>query len=371
MKLKKYFLTTINILCIFLMLNFLLPIYYSFGTEDNSSITVDAPVALLMDTKTGKILYEKNAHNKMYPASTTKIMTAILALENHELSDIAKVSYNSISTVPAGYSTAHLQVDEELTYEQLLNVLLIPSANDAANVIAEDIGGSIESFASMMNTKAKEIGCENTHFINPSGIHDENHYSTAYDLAIMGNYAMKNADFRKIVSTIKYTLPVTNKYDKASRAFVNTNNLINNKNSQYYEYATGIKTGYTDPAKNCIVASAKKDDLELICVIMGAENNTDSNKFNDCISLFNFGFKNYTYKTLYSKDSVYKVVTPKNASSKTKNLNLLVENDIDVLIEKSNYDKSFEAEISFNDNFRAPITKGSVVGTISYDILRY
>lgn len=370
MKIKKRLINTINILSVFLILNFLVPIYFSFGTEDNSKVTVNAPVALLMDSKTGKILYEKDAHNKMYPASTTKIMTAILALESRELSDVAKVSNNAIITVPSGYSTAHLQVDEKLTYEQLLNVLLIPSANDAANVIAEDIGGSIESFASMMNTKAKEIGCKNTHFVNPSGIHDENHYSTAYDLAIIGNYAMKSENFRKIVTTLKCSLPMNDKYNK-ERVFQNTNNLINSKSSQYYEYANGIKTGYTDPAKNCIVASAKKEDLELICVIMGAENNENSNKFNDCINLFNFGFKNYTYKTIYSKDSVYKVVTPKNASNKTKNLNLLVENDINVLIEKSNYDTSFEAEISFNDNFRAPITKGSVVGTISYDILRY
>ncbi len=371
MRFKKSFFNVLNILCILLVLNFLLPMVLSFATDSNASISVNAPVALLMDAKSGKILYEKNAHDKMYPASTTKIMTAILALENRDLSYITKVSYNAVMSVPVGYSHANLQVDEELTYEQLLNILLIPSANDAANVIAEDIGGSIESFASMMNTKAKEIGCENTHFVNPSGVHDENHFSSAYDLAIMGNYAMKNADFRRIVSTIKYTLPVTNKYDKDNRTFVTTNNLINNKNSQYYEYTTGIKTGYTDPAKNCIVASAKKDDLELICVIMGADNTADSNKFNDSINLFNWGFKNYTYKTLYEKNSVYKVVTPKNASSKTKNLNLLVENDIDVLIESSNYDTSLVPEVSFNNDLRAPITKGSVVGTISYDILRY
>lgn len=116
----------------------------------------------------GKILYEKNAYDKMYPASTTKIMTAILALENRELSSVANVSYDAVFSVPSGYTNANLQVDENLTFENLLNVLLIPSANDAANVIAEDIGGSIESFASMMNTKAIDIGCKNTNFINPS-----------------------------------------------------------------------------------------------------------------------------------------------------------------------------------------------------------
>lgn len=370
MNFRKYFFNVINIFFVFLLLSFFIP-SFSFAVIDSSNINIDAPVAILMDMNSGKILYEKNAYDKMYPASTTKIMTAILALEHRELSDVTTVSYKAVSSVPSGYSTAKLQADEELTYEQLLNVLLIPSANDSANVIAEDIGSSIESFASMMNTKAKEIGCQNTNFVNPSGVHDENHFSTAYDLAIMGKYAMKNEYFRKMVSTVKYSLPVTNKYDKNNRNFINTNNLINSTNSQYYKYSTGIKTGYTDAAKNCIVASAKKDDFELICVIMGAENNDTSNKFNDCISLFNFGFSNYAYKTLYSRDSVYKVVNPKNASNKTKNLNLLIENNINVLIEKSDFDTDFVPEISYNNNLMAPITKGSVVGTISYDILRY
>lgn len=373
MRLKNKFL---RIFCFLILFNFLFSFSVCFGTEETEinaeteEVSVDAPVAILMDANTGKILYEKNAHEKMYPASTTKIMTAILALENRELTDVATVSYDAIFSVPSGYNNANLQIDEELTYDQLLNVLLIPSANDAANVIAEDIGGSCESFATMMNTKAIEIGCENTNFVNANGVHDENHYSTAYDLALIGQYAMKNETFRNIVSTLRYTLPVTNKYDKADRIFINTNNLINSNSSQYYEYCTGIKTGYTSAAKNCIVASAKKDDLELICVIMGADNTTDSNKFNDCINLFNYGFENYVYKTLYSKDSVYKVITPSNASSKTKDLNLLVESDIKVLIKKSDYDVNFVPTVTL-DNTTAPISKGSIVGSISYDILRY
>lgn len=367
MKFKKLLL---HILSIFIIITVLYPTAFCFSTSNETS--VNAPVALLMDANTGKILYEKNAYEKMYPASTTKIMTAILALENRELSHIAKVSYNAIFTVPSGYTNANLQLDEELTIEQLLKVLLLPSANDAANVIAEDIGGSVESFASMMNTKAKEIGCANTHFVNPSGIHNENHYSCAYDLAIMGKYAMKNETFRNIVSTIRYNLPVTNKYDKADRFFITTNKLINEKSGQYYKYSTGIKTGYTDAAKNCIVASAKKDDMELICVIMGAvSDNNSNNRFDDCIKLFDYGFENYSYKMLYSKDSVYKVITPRNATSKTKNLNVLIENDINVLISKSDYDTNPVPTINLDNKLNAPITKGSVIGTISYDILRY
>jgi len=366
MKFKKFLL---YIICLIGIFNFVYPISTCFASTTSKENLVDAPVALLMDANTGNILYEKNAYDKMYPASTTKIMTAILALENRELSEIAKVSYEAIFTVPSGYSNANLQLDEELTYEQLLHVLLIPSANDAANVIAENIGGSVESFASMMNTKAVEIGCKNTHFVNPSGIHDEEHYSTAYDLALMGRYIMQNETFKRIATTVRYTLPATNKYDKADRIFLTTNKLINSKSGQFYEYATGLKTGYTDAAKNCIVASAKKDDLELICVILGASNEETVNKFNDCISLFDYGFDNYRYKTLHTKDSVYKVVTTRNSSKNTRNLNLLFENDINVLTKKSDEDVEFLADVELDNKLKAPIAKGTVVGKISYTIL--
>jgi D-alanyl-D-alanine carboxypeptidase len=340
---------------------------FSFGTTEVP--TVNAPVALLMDSGTGEILYEKNAREKMYPASTTKIMTAILALENRELTDTATVSYNAIYTVPVGYSNANLQLDEVLTYEQLLYVLLIPSANDAANVIAEDIAGSVENFAVMMNEKAKEIGCENTNFVNANGVHDENHYSTAYDLALIGRYAMQNETFRKFVSTVRYTLPATNKYETDDRIFLTTNRLINSKSGQYYEYATGIKTGYTENAKNCIVASAKKDDMELICVILGAGNDSNStNKFSDCITLFDYGFENYKYETLCQANNVFKTITPRSASKDTKSLDVLYENDISAFMEVTESADDFSPEVELDEKLKAPITKGSVIGKVTYTV---
>lgn len=364
MNLKKLI---VYIFLIVLCINFIFPFSISLATEDN--VSVNAPVALLMDSATGKIIYEKDAYKRMYPASTTKIMTAILALENCNLNDVAKVSYNAIFTVPVGYSNANLQLDEELTIEQLLYVLLIPSANDAANVIAEHVAGSVDSFATMMNTKAVELGCKDTHFVNANGVHDENHYSTAYDLALIGRYAMKNETFRKIVSTTRYTLPVTNKYDKTDRIFVSTNKLVNNKSGQFYEYATGIKTGYTNAAKNCIVASAKKDSLELISVILYASNDsaTSTNKFNDCKTLFDYGFEHYTNKLMCVKDAVYKVMSPSNASKKTNSLNILYEDNVNVFINKSDFYTDFSPEVELN-KLKAPIAKGTVVGKISYTI---
>lgn len=356
------------IVTFFMILTFIFSIAPSYATT--STPEVNAPVALLMDMGTGKILYEKNAKQKMYPASTTKMMTAILALENRSLTDTATVSYNAIFTVPVGYSNANLQLDEVLTMEQLLHVLLIPSANDAANVIAEDIAGSVESFCSMMNTKAREIGCENTNFVNANGVHNENHYSTAYDLALIGRYAMQNETFRKLVSTVRYTLPVTNKYDKADRIFLTTNRLVNPKSGQYYEATTGIKTGYTDAAKNCIVASAKKDDMELICVIMGAGSDlsTDTNKFDDCMTLFDYGFENYKYETLCKANDVFKVITPRNASKDTKNLNVLYENNITALMKANDSSLNISPEVELDKKLKAPITKGSVIGKVSYTI---
>lgn len=242
---RKNLITLITLILIIIPI--FLPVSFSFASTED--VYVDAPVALLMDSASGKILYERNAREKRFPASTTKIMTAILALENRKLTDTATVSENAVSTIPYSYTIANLQIGEVLTYEQLLLVLMLPSANDAATVIAEDIGGSVEGFASMMNQKAREIGCENTNFVNANGIHHENHYTTAYDLALIGQYAMKNEPFRKIVSSVKYTLPTTEKYDKEDRVFTNNNRLINSNSSNYYQYATGIKTGYTDPAR--------------------------------------------------------------------------------------------------------------------------
>ena len=203
---------------IFILL--VLPISTVLATDIDKSdynpdnLETNSPFVLLMDANTGKILYSKNAFERHFPASTTKIMTAILTLENCKLSDVVTVSHNAIFSIPVGYSHASLQEGEELTVEQLLNVLLIPSANDAAVALAEHIAGSVDAFAEMMNNKAKEIGCLDTHFVNPNGVHNEEHYSTAYDLALIGKYAMQFDDIMRIAKVNQYTLPKTNKYDK-------------------------------------------------------------------------------------------------------------------------------------------------------------
>lgn len=364
MKIKKTLLSLFIIIVIFM--NFL-PISLANQTDE---ISLYSPVAVLMEKNTGKIIYQKDMDKKMYPASTTKLMTAILTLEHCNLDDIATVSYDAVFTVPSGYSNAALQVDENLTIENLLYVLLLPSANDAANVLAEHIAGSVESFATMMNTKARELGCTGTNFVNPSGIHDENHYSTAHDLALIGQYAMKFDKIMEIINTKNYTLPTTNKYDKTDRYFVTTNSLLKpGYKNYYYEYATGLKTGYTNPAKDCIVASAKKDNLEFIVVILGCPISETGihQKYLDCKTLFDYGFDNYTTKTLITQGSVYDQISIKKATSDTQMLDLIAESNVTALISKDSQNTP-QVEVSYLKELTAPIYKDEVLGTVTYTL---
>lgn len=328
-------------------------------------ITTNSPSVILMDAKSGKILYSKSAFEKRYPASTTKLMTAILTLENCKLTDVATVSHNAIFSIPVGYTHANLQEGEKLTIEQLLNVLLIPSANDAAIVLAEHIAGSVENFADMMNAKAKEIGCLNTHFVNPNGIHAKDHYSTAYDLALIGQYALKFDDILRIAKINQYTLPKTNKYNGPSRIFNATNGLIDTDNKYYYPEATGLKTGYTDKAGYCIVTTAEKNGLTLLEVVLGSDD--ISSRYEDCIKLFDYGFNNYSYKKLVDAGSIIKTVEVNGATKETKTLNIIAKDNINVLTKNNVNINSLEPQIQIN-NLSAPIAEDTVIGKLTYSI---
>ena len=344
------------------------------SAADPSILNIESPSVILIHNDTGKVLYSKETNKKMYPASTAKIMTALLVLESDvALSDVATVSYDAVVNVPVGYSHANLQVGEQLTIEDLLNVILIPSANDAANVLAEHVSGSVENFVELMNAKAIELGCTDTNFVNPNGIHSDEQITTTHDLSLIAQYAMKNETFRSFVSKTSCSLPITNKYDKEDRVFTTTNDLIKVNNSNkpdnyYYKYANGIKTGYTSQARNCIVASAQRDGLEFIVVILGAVQNEQgiSQRYSDCKNLFEFAFENYTTKKIKEKDSILKEVEIKNATKDTRSLSLVLTSEINVLIDKQDLNKNILPEIILNENLEAPITKGETVGSIKY-----
>ena len=302
----------------------------------------------------------------MFPASTTKILTAIITIENCNLSDKVTASREAIISIPPGYSNAEIQPNDTISVQDLLNVFLIHSANEAGYILAEHISGSIENFANLMNEKAKEIGCTNTHFTNPSGIHNENHYSTAYDMSLIAQYCMKNETFRKIVSTPYITFsPSEGKQLK----FYNTNDLIINTSKYYYKYAIGIKTGYTSQAKNCLISASSKDGLELIAVILGAAHSEEvsSTRYVDTINLFNYGFDNYKSTEILARDSVIKNVDVENATKDTKDLSLLAKDTISVLVPKNINIDTLEPSIEIN-NLSAPISEGAVVGKITYNI---
>ncbi|MFR1739882.1 MAG: D-alanyl-D-alanine carboxypeptidase family protein, partial [Clostridia bacterium] len=231
------------------------------------------------------------------------------------------------------------------------------------------ISGYIENFAKLMNQPALELGCTHTHFTNPSGIHDVNHYSTAYDMALIAKYCMRNETFRNIVNKKSCKFSATDLYPE-ERYFKNTNSLLDSSNRYYYEYAIGIKTGFTTQAKNCLIAGAKKDGIELIAVMLGAEatENGQSGRYVDAKNLFNFGFENYEIKKFLNEGTKVAEIKVKNATKDTQTLNLIANASLSTTFQ-SNFDTtSLIPSIEIKENISAPIAKDAILGKISYNI---
>ncbi len=249
---------------------------------------IESGSAILIDADNGIVLYEKNSDEKSYPASVTKLMTALIVAENCNLNDTLTVSANAVSSVKYGDANAALKTGEEFTVEQALNIMLIKSANDMAYALGEYAGGSIANFANMMNKKAEELGCTNTHFTNASGLTDINHYTTASDMALICRAVL---DYPVIMNAISYTksysVPPTNK-TADTRYYRLSHSMVTGK--YLYEYCTGGKTGYTDAAGHTLATFAEKDGIRLICVIFDS---TDEQRYIDTTALFEYGFNNY------------------------------------------------------------------------------
>jgi D-alanyl-D-alanine carboxypeptidase (penicillin-binding protein 5/6) len=250
---------------------------------------ITAEGALLVDLDTGQVLFSQNADQRYYPASTTKIMTALLALERGHLTDV--LTAGEIVRNCDG-SRIYLEPGEQETLEDLLYAMLLPSANDAALVIAESYGGSISGFVDLMNAKAEALGCTNTHFVNPNGLHDPNHYTTPHDLALIAREAMRNPVFAKIVSTRLRTMPWPAKNER--RVLLNLNELLDGS----YPGALGVKTGYTSKALHTLVAAAERDGLRLLSVTMRS---SLSSRFTDAKAMLEYGFGNYHRTTIVER----------------------------------------------------------------------
>ena len=351
-----------------LIILFLLIIIISnnFTVFADDEFSVDAKAALIVEKNTGKIIYEKNSETQNYPASVTKILTAILTIENCKLDDTATVSQSAISQIPSGYVVAPLFIGEQMKIKDLLYALMLKSANDAAYVLAEHVGGSVEGFSEMMNKKAKEIGCKNTHFVNPNGIHNDDHYTTAHDMYLISNYAMKNDTFAKIVSTYQYKLPATNKYPNNDRIMENTNDFINPKSGYYNKIVKGIKTGTTLQAGNCLITDSSENGLDFITVVLGAK--TSNSKFSETRKMIKYAYNNYTLTDLHKKGDVIKNIDVENATEETKNLNLIISDDATVMNNVKIKKDEIKPNIELNENIVAPIKEGDELGTIKYNV---
>ncbi|ANB61925.1 D-alanyl-D-alanine carboxypeptidase family protein [Anoxybacteroides amylolyticum] len=275
----------------------MLAMIFSCIPQRTKAQDVSAQSAILMEQTSGRVLFEKDAHTKRRIASITKIMTAILAIESGKLDETVTVSARAVR---AEGSSIYLKEGEKIKLRDLVYGLMLRSGNDAAVAIAEHVGGSMEGFVFLMNQKAAEIGMRDTHFANPHGLDDaENHYSTAYDMALLMRYAMHNKTFRKISGTKVYRAP--NPDENWDRIWRNKNKLLTN----LYEYCTGGKTGYTKRAKRTLVTSAEKDGLELIAVTLNAPDD-----WNDHISMYEYGFDHYVLAKV-SKERIGKRVNDK------------------------------------------------------------
>lgn len=331
--------------------------------EEKVKLSAKSPHVILVDMKTGMPLYQKKAGEKVFPASLTKIMTAVVVLENGSLEDVVTASETAVANVNNGDSKMGVLKNERFSVRQLLYGMMLVSAADAANVLAEHIGGSIDGFVAMMNDKAKELGMKNTVFTNPAGVHDERHYTTAEDMAKLSLYAMKIPEFCEIVKSEVYIIPATEKY-KNERKLTNRNYFLSSllRRDYYYKYATGIKTGYTNEAKSCIAASAKKNGMELLALVFEATTENEmALSFVDCKNMFEFVFSNYVSKTVVEEDTVVSQIKLEN-SRRNKNVILKTEESLAAL-----QNKNGEApKITFKDKGKktvsAPVKKGTVLG---------
>lgn len=368
-----------RIISLILIISILFPIY-CFADEENIEEVEEIPElveattnsaeepninsrsAIVFDRNSKEVIYGKDENTKKKMASTTKIMTCIVVLEKGELTDTVIVSKNAAGT---GGSRVGLKTGDKATVQDLLYGLMLCSGNDAAVALAEHVGGSVEGFAELMNAKAKDLNLSNTNFVTPHGLDNENHYTTAYELAIMADYGLKNKTFRSIVGTKNITININGK----PRNLNNTNELLGSVSGVY-----GVKTGFTNGANRCLVSSCKRDNLDIITVVLGA----DTKKFRtqDSLKLINYAMNNY-------KDiNVEKQINEEFEKWKKENkssmyINKGIKENAEVELEKienkyitikNTQENNIKIEINNIKKYEAPLTKGTVIGVVTVNV---
>lgn len=365
--------------------------YTGSDKQDGDIVEINAEAAVLMELATGKVIYDKNMNEKMYPASTTKMLTALVALDYLGENELVTVG-SEILEISGDSSKAGHQRGETLNTKALIRGLIIPSGNDTANIIASAVAKKIsgdnslpfsqyeQMFTDLMNKKAAEIGCNNSNFVNAHGYHDDEHYTTAYDMALISAKALENPVIKEVAAEKEYTgsgadnVPendatlIVREYDWKSH-----NELITDS-EYYYEYATGIKTGFTGQAGSCVAASAKKDDVELIAVILNSGN---SERWDDAKALFEYGFNNYSFIDLQKNGDIIDTVD----IYKRETLNAVAKNNLKEYVKNSDIN-NISTEIKYNEELiaenkdssdntirlLAPIEKDAQIGRVTYSL---
>lgn len=336
---------------------------------------IGAESAILLEANTGVILYAKNIDEKMYPASTTKLMTCLIAAENSELNEMVTFSHNAVFSIETGSSNIGIDPGQAMPMEECLYGILTASANEVANAVAEHIAGSMDAFAEMMNEKAAELGCKNTHFVNPHGLFDENHYTSAYDLAIIARAFFQNELLSKIGNTASHHFAAT--------ATQPDDFIVRNKHQLItgaipYEGIKGGKTGYTDEARQTLVTCAEQNGMKLICVIMKEES---PEQFYDTIKLFDYGFTNFSVVNVAENETKYSIQnsnffnTSNDIFGNSKPI-LALNTDSYLIVPKSVGFDDLDSEISYDtaeDDEVAEINyyyHGAYLGTATVDLAK-
>lgn len=325
-----------------------------FADTKEAKLDISSKSAVLMDASTGKILYEKNSHEKLPPASVTKVMTMLLiceALESGKIKEDDDVQISEVASSMGG-SQIFLEPGEIQKVDTLLKSIAVASANDACVAMAEYVGGSVEEFVVLMNKRAKELGMNDTNFVNTNGLPVDNHYTSAYDIALMSKELLKHKKISKYLTTWMDEVVVGKK--QAKIGISNTNKLV-----KHYQGATGVKTGFTQQAKYCLSASALRNNTHLIAVTLCAE--TSPIRFKDATNLLNYGFANYESVKICGAND--KVTTVKFEKGEKENVDLVAKDDLSVLIKKGDK-KDFTKKVQIKDDLKLPIKKNTELGVV-------
>lgn len=310
----------------------------------------NAKSAILVESTTGKIIFEKNKDEKRSPASMTKIMTLLLTMESIDSGKLSFSDKVNVSKNASGMGGTQIFIEEGSSVDVLTLVkgISIASANDAAVAIAEKIGGTEEVFVNMMNEKARELGCTNTNFMNPHGLDEDGHYTTAYDLSLIARELLKHEKILEFTSTYEDYIDVAGE----NHWLVNTNKLV-----RFYEGVDGLKTGYTDKAKYCLTATMKRNDMRLLSIVMGED--TKENRNNDTISMMEYGYSKYGISKIHNKGDMIGSILIDNA--KNKNVNYYIGSDVSIITTGDSKNIDYKTNIKLF-NLKAPLRKNSIIG---------